>query len=534
MRSRKEQTMKYQHLILFVVILLAILLAACTVTPTPVEPGSTPVAQVGVTKSPEGENARPVLVLVVDSFSAPPWEADQIAGLIKGHESEYCTTTPDGQVFATRGMTSAGQELPKPHGRMVYEVLQGLLASDGGQKLVSTEGAKAYPGEADWMDSIELWRIPSGDVVLAAIDVPGFLVSEAAQRIQEATKFFQQPRIFDGSSGPYTVQGVQGNVINMSFAIVPCDPTKYLGTPEEQYQIYLDDLERKKAETGKPEEEVNLVGALRRSGQLADASAVTALREDPGQLANLARTLTQPSGGTQYQDALARVGIQTEEQASAWLADPELQDSLLQAATGQWDSLLQLEDALAEVGPAPGEDYQVWLNDPNTLSNLSFFPGLAPSRLNLLYQSVFFREMTDFSTLAGNELFNLLDNPPAGKASTIAVGAAGNSHLDFSFAPALWPQVVSVSSESEGTTISARASYSNSGEVMLDGTYSEKIAGTSFAAPRLAFLAARYLLKNGGTIACNSLPPLAHNSFDNSSLSQAVTDYCSNFPTSFP
>lgn len=77
----------------------------------------------------------------------------------------------------------------------------------------------------------------------------------------------------------------------------------------------------------------------------------------------------------------------------------------------------------------------------------------------------------------------------------ILVGAAGNSIYPFAFAPAMWAHVVSVSaSDINGD----KASYSNTGEIMMAGTTrfsqgSDSIVGTSFASPLLALREALYL-----------------------------------------
>jgi hypothetical protein len=137
----------------------------------------------------------------------------------------------------------------------------------------------------------------------------------------------------------------------------------------------------------------------------------------------------------------------------------------------------------------------------------------------------------------------------------IPVGAAGNGVLlvyegmllrfrfDFPFAPAIWNSVVSASA-SDGRQ-GARAGYSNSGEVMLDGDLaygSSFLQGTSFATPRLSARQAAYLL-TGGYSGCNGyLPTLGYANSDLSvtawndlSLGAAISAYCPDFlarPTS--
>jgi hypothetical protein len=80
--------------------------------------------------------------------------------------------------------------------------------------------------------------------------------------------------------------------------------------------------------------------------------------------------------------------------------------------------------------------------------------------------------------------------------------------LPFPFAPALWDFVVSAGADAD-PQVTARL---NSGEVKLDGTGPALVPGsfgTSFAAPRLSALEARYLAQTGNVV-CGGLPPLGY------------------------
>lgn len=95
----------------------------------------------------------------------------------------------------------------------------------------------------------------------------------------------------------------------------------------------------------------------------------------------------------------------------------------------------------------------------------------------------------------------------------IFVGAAGNGTYvdelnaqigpDFPYYPAAWPEVVSVSAsdqEEDFLAVAPKASYSNSGVVLMPGTWTsagEPQRGTSFAAPRYSFLMAMNLAGAG-------------------------------------
>jgi hypothetical protein len=133
----------------------------------------------------------------------------------------------------------------------------------------------------------------------------------------------------------------------------------------------------------------------------------------------------------------------------------------------------------------------------------------------------------------------------------ISVGAAGNGiwvpgtdsepmarlRLPFPFAPALWNPVVSASASGESAKV--RASFSNSGEVLLDGRTSiagGDVRGTSFAAPRLSAKEAAYLLTGGEVSCASSFPPLGYTNSDltgqswlDLSVAQAAFHHCPGF-----
>jgi hypothetical protein len=146
-----------------------------------------------------------------------------------------------------------------------------------------------------------------------------------------------------------------------------------------------------------------------------------------------------------------------------------------------------------------------------------------------------------------------------GRDRIILVGAAGNSHEAFPYAPAAWDMVVSASADEN---------YSNAGEVRLSGILSfagpghflvlqpmvigdtvhlmprapKQLEGTSFAAPELSYQAAVYLL-NDGPIACSGTAgapawPLKYapitGTYDNLDLPVAEGMWCAGFPTAFP
>lgn len=124
-------------------------------------------------------------------------------------------------------------------------------------------------------------------------------------------------------------------------------------------------------------------------------------------------------------------------------------------------------------------------------------------------------------------------------ANVMPVGSAGNSAYPVPFEPATWPGVVAVSSENQDI---AKADYANNGEVMMPDDYKVDdditVIGTSFAAPRLSYLAAKYLVL-GGPLTCSGAmgetrPPFNFDMWLNLSLDSAKTDYCPGFPSLMP
>ncbi|MBO3740154.1 hypothetical protein [Actinoplanes flavus] len=158
----------------------------------------------------------------------------------------------------------------------------------------------------------------------------------------------------------------------------------------------------------------------------------------------------------------------------------------------------------------------------------------------------------------------------SGGLRVVPVAAAGNGigvategtppsgfRLDFPFAPAIWKNVVSVSALSRRTVTSDRACgtdplsaerawYSNSGEIRYDGDFDhtpkggpcQRLTGTSFAAPRISYREALFLLA-GGTVDCGTgiRPPLGYveddtgkgNVWQNLTIPEITPNHCPDF-----
>lgn len=133
----------------------------------------------------------------------------------------------------------------------------------------------------------------------------------------------------------------------------------------------------------------------------------------------------------------------------------------------------------------------------------------------------------------------------------IPVAAAGNTGLPYPFAPAIWDVVLSVGAPNytfprlhQPQTLTF-----NSGEVQAEGCTkyeNQEFPGTSFAAPKISYLAAVYLLNNGQLICSgddNSIgianPVLGYaneeeGDWQNLELKTAIERYCSAFPAPMP
>jgi hypothetical protein len=145
--------------------------------------------------------------------------------------------------------------------------------------------------------------------------------------------------------------------------------------------------------------------------------------------------------------------------------------------------------------------------------------------------------------LKQDPVLNLLIEMPASAEALIAVASSGNSGLSFPYAPAIWDDVIAVSSETtnaEGGPVIA--DYANDGEVMMPDKFvynGETVFGTSFAAPKLSLRAAYYLLA-GVPVSCRGAilpavePPFDYATpagpWDNLTLTDARTNYCPPFP----
>jgi hypothetical protein len=442
---------KKPKLVMLAAVLVVLVLMLCNCE----RPDPTPI---------EG-TVRPVVILVIDDFEPK-------GGLDWG-PNDKCLVTPNGVmhhkatgtgVYAGGGATRGYIE--QSHGRLVYSELQTLLLVHGGRKRGATVGVcddvlSCAPPYGYWWHGADLWWTDAGYIILVAVDTEGFSTETIAPRIERTVSLFNDPDETSLLAQEWDIKGEikpRGFVLNMSFAIVPCDPGTDKATDQlyNDYRSYID---------SEPELE-----SLRK--ELA--------------------SLVDPTTGLFLDQAKAR-------------------ESLLYGPTF-----------------GPFRMYEAYVKNPD------------------------FSESVKDGFSGEDPLFKLLQDYKDGLRLTgeggfvISVGAAGNSHFNFPFAPALWDSVVSVSSL--GTDDVNKAAYSNSGEVAMDGVFAldaikidqVPIEGTTFAVSKLSLLAARYLLTEGKVPCDNIAPPLAYaqtltdkpndERWLNLSLKNATLKYCSDFP----
>ena len=486
----------------------------------------------------------PVAVLIVDNFGALSRETFLRGILLEEHQSkvaldfgvtpavaegilrdsrpltttENCITAPDGQGYVAQG---AGEAPDKQHGEKVKKAAQARLAALSAKQNGETTLATGS-GEVE----IEHWTVPGstdsaeeGHILLVRVPVPGFNTQDAAQRIRDTVSALSSLTPQDGVvfADGYTAGKPAGIVVNMSFAIVPCDPAEVLEVPTKRLDSALEELnpadifgegglQNYLAEsvsrlvsiyTPSPEgidkltseynfrwpetvqgtpEDLRVLDVLPAEVD-RDVILQTVLPQLPpslgleqfGQNPNLTSQKVLPCSGSTMADYLAKVQKE-HSQLQAALANAAPTDEKLAAAMRLFGSI-QLAAGYLQ-GPS---------QELESAANLS--------------------ELSEIGTRNG--------------VPVILVAAAGNMGCTFPFAPALWPKVVSVGADDPSHTF-------NRGEVAVPTTDT----GTSFAAPVISVGEAIYLLNHGGAANCAKLtPPLNDDVWDNSPPANKCADF---------
>jgi hypothetical protein len=196
----------------------------------------------------------PVAILLVDDFQTAG--GGDVQAFLETSPSQRqegnCTVTPDGQGhfftagmghFFTVGMSEYAFFAGIPHGRLVYTRALDELAKSVGdpQEFIATGDfydrllERVAAGEIDggswtqlgleWLQGLQRWEADGQALLMAAVDTGGYNTAIIADRIRAAMEALA---VSDWQ--------VNSFVINMSFAIIPCDS----GMSLSDYQGVID------------------------------------------------------------------------------------------------------------------------------------------------------------------------------------------------------------------------------------------------------------------------------------------------------
>ena len=465
-------------LLIVLLVLIDLALVACAPAAAPVtttsavQPAATsPVQPTGIPTTPPPVGSA-VAILVIDDFGSPKQETIPTTG--------DCLVAPDGQYFSARGGSATPTNSNIPHGELVFSELEEILKSIGRKTAewdVANQSQLLAVNDAPlaWMRLIEKWDTQNdGSIYLVKVDTDQYQTAAISTRIQESINQFSNI-------------GINNLVLNMSFAIVPCDPA--FGMDGE-----------------------SIINEVKRYCELIGGTGTSTGECMPGndsELKQLADTL----------DQFLKAADGNGNKAIELLSEPEYRLVALGLP------YLNLYQAIRDY-KSP-ESIQPWTN--GTMPYTSTTNGPDP----------LFQQLATLSNDSNIKIFS--------------VAAAGNSGLRFPFAPALWQNVLGVSAfDAPPTTAihdfvspsaSSKASYSNSGEVMLNGAYYDatitdtngnSLRGTSFAAPEMSVLAALHLLK-GGAVNCggSTVPAMKYapdiELWNDKSVGEAIKRFCDDF-----
>jgi len=490
--------------ILLFLMLFTMFLAACAA------PAAAPAGDSGASDAASDDGYDPieaVAILVVDDFTydEPIIEQVRESGSLEEFREVYpkgegCVIRPEGSAYKSGG---AGGGL---HGRTVWSTITAELSSRGRQvdgledielwDILSDPVRVRNAKLANNFDRLtQLWETSEGYIRLVPVDIGNFDTAIVADRITEAFEMLE-----------YMDSYTQGIVINMSWVMIPkgdCVPKSV----EDYMEVVCNAVD--------PSVDIGLM----------NGSVLFNLLENKGISIENERTTFGDICKGSYDD-------QDYEILRFW-------DLWLTGVLNQMPQTLGLESGSRSLTQ---EQYQ------NKYS-------VADGPLFELLSGFVPKKMASISKSDSNVYASVT------RENVISIAAAGNEGWGFPLMPALWDSGVSVSAQ-EGIYSSRQIPYnifqndpepgvfvrpssmpcrgfcSNNGEVMQLGKHpSLDLIGTSYAAPRLSVLAARYLL-NGGRNPCESqpnsapaiAPPLGYDGWRNLSVSQARDRFCAEFP----
>lgn len=249
--------------VVMIVMLLLLGLANCGPTPEPtfetaktvppVEVETVVTAEVEISPTANEEPDQDfVAILVIDDF-LPPWEIIPSEELsLQGTD---CVVSPSGQIeYAAEGAGDA--LLDVPHGDLVCDRLRGRIMGmegyfeiprpgDSPQRGGTVSGRDVFGEDRyPWLLDIELWETEAGYIMLVQIDTDGYETSLIGGRIEDAVSLLtDETQVSDLEAAlelgaEIDLSTAAGFVLNMSFAIVPCDDSFGEGVPPEDLAAY--------------------------------------------------------------------------------------------------------------------------------------------------------------------------------------------------------------------------------------------------------------------------------------------------------
>lgn len=182
--------------------------------------GCAPVAETPTTEIPPDESSQPALskdgvaILVIDDFLSGSADAPQMIKDFFPSDLEFCVATPAGQAHSTiRGV--AVQNGAIPHGELVLNDIVISFRQSG-----TFLDSRRLPNSNEDIHYIQEISTTEGLYYLVAIDTQGFTSKVIGDRMTSAIKYL---------SG----QEISKYVVNMSFALIPCDPIYGLRTSDD-------------------------------------------------------------------------------------------------------------------------------------------------------------------------------------------------------------------------------------------------------------------------------------------------------------
>ena len=582
------KSMKKQLFILFALILIAsIAMVACGARATEVPAATQPPVE---TESPTGVPPGSVAILVLDIFSKDDLDditftsAQQYKNIVETKKIDFadinsnknCVHTMQGQAAVVikgaaavviKGADDSPQTLPAPHGDITFEELRSVInRQDNSELSPPTDGISEFG--LDWIKTVVYFNnnATNKSIALVAID-SAYTTEGTVMRLQQAIDKLVE-------------KGYSQFVINMSFVILPCPDFTQSETTFIKYQDLIKD----------PSLEY-LNGFLSISTNDQDGSVSFIDPSGDIILTKLASrvndNLFTDRDGTPISDEDA--GILLENPIFGPLRLREYYEIDSELAFNNYLQLLNEDPQFAylkeQMSSSTDENGNVSFEDQDgniILTKLksrdsggTLFIDKDGNPLSDKYAGLVLADRI-FWPLRLSFYKQVLDDPLKGylkelsaSYTIIPVAAAGNEGLPYPYAPAMWNEVLSVGSPIDGKDqLGLQLSSfddgagnqlqfkTNSGEVEMEGCTNyqgtQRIPGTSFASPKVSYLAALYLLQGGTVSSCttvagatpivayptgiNPVPPLGYADADgnwfNMDLQQTSDQYCSAFPAS--